>query len=101
MRPSPTCRPMRMPWILSTMSSAWRKTTSSNLFVETRASAPSWPAHARASVRRCNRREAQLHSDSAFQVADIDDTFLDAALPHAAKREKPDPTAQPVLHDTL
>ena len=46
-------------------------------------------------------REAQFHSDSAFQVVDIDDTFLDGALQNAAKCEKRDPTAKPFLIETL
>ena len=42
-------------------------------------------------------RKAQFHRDSAFQIVDIDDTFLDGALQNAAKCEKPDPTAKPFL----
>src|SRR3984885_7987183 len=45
--------------------------------------------------------EAQFHSESAFQVVDIDDTFLDGALQNAAKCEKRDPTAKPFLIETL
>src|ERR1700687_4599780 len=39
-------------------------------------------------------REAQFHSDSTFQVVDIDDTFLDGALQNAAKCEKRDPNGE-------
>jgi hypothetical protein len=49
---------------------------------------------------RCPR-EAQFHGDSAFQVVDIDDTFLDGVLRNAAKCEKRDPTAKPFLIETL
>ena len=57
-------------------------------------------AAARARTRYA-AREAQFHSDSAFQVVDIDDTFLDGALQNAAKCEKRDPTAKPFLIETL
>ena len=46
-------------------------------------------------------REPQFHRDSAFQIVDIDDTFLDGALQNTTKCEKRDPTAKPFLIETL
>jgi transposase len=47
------------------------------------------------------RQKKGISGETAFQVVDIDDTFLDGALQNAAKCEKRDPTAKPFLIETL